>query len=109
MLLKEIKAEECLLRKFMARVIYFWLLCMLGYFYFNNSLVHQWQQPVLTYVEADNTYWLLHIFNIAQIIIQSKTISLLFDCILVTSTFLFFLFPSHPAFCIISLICLWLF
>ena len=93
----------------MARVIYLWLLCMLGYFYLNNCLIHQWHQPVLTYVEADNTYWLLHIFNIPQTIMQSKLISLLFDCVLIASTFLFFLFPSRSFFCIISIICLWLF
>lgn len=93
----------------MARIIFLWLLAILFHFYFNNGLVHQWQQPVLISPGADNTYWLLHILNIPQHIMQSKILSLFFDILMVGSTLVFFSLPQKNIFCLISVICLWLF
>lgn len=101
--------ETELPRKFMARIISFWLIVILFHFYLTNSLVHQWEQPVLIFPGADNTYWLLHIFNIPQTIMQSKYLSLIFDIVMIGSTVVFFLFPNKTFFCLVSVICFWLF
>lgn len=96
-------------RKFLARICFGWLFLTLIYFYASHSLVHQWEQPILIYPEADNTYWLLHMLNIPQWIMQSKTWSLVFDLLMIASTFLFFLFPEKILWAIISILTLWLF
>jgi len=96
-------------RHLMARLIYGWLLLLLVYFYFTNSLVHQWEQPVLIYPEADNTYWILHMLNIPQGIMQNKVVSIVFDLVFIASVLLFLLYPDVTLFCLISIICLWLF
>src|SRR5437588_4400505 len=93
----------------MARVIYSWLLITLIYFSFHHSLIHQLEQPILIYPEADNTYWLLHMLNLPQLILQSKTVSLIFDIVLISSTALFILFPEATIFSLLSLVCFWLF
>jgi hypothetical protein len=93
----------------MARLIYGWLLLLLLYFYFTNNLVHQWEQPVLIYPEADNTYWFLHMLNIPQAIMQNRIGSFVFDILLLASVFLFIIFPDYIIFSVISVICFWLF
>lgn len=93
----------------MARTIYAWLLLLLVQFYFHHSLVHQWQQPLLIYTEADNVYWILHLLNIPQFIMRSSTTSLLFDIVMVGSVMLFLIFPQKNIYALISIICLWLF
>ncbi len=102
------KEIEVLPRAFIARIIYGWLLILLAYFFINNSLVYQWQQPVLIYPEADNLFWLLHILNIPQSIMQSKTASLLFDLAMISSTALFIFFPGRSIFSAICIVCFWM-
>jgi hypothetical protein len=93
----------------MARVIFGWLLVILLYMLFHHSLVHQWEQPVLIYPEADNTFWLLHLLNIPQSIMQSASASWIFDILLLMSILLFIIFPDKIIFSFLSVICLWLF
>ncbi|MFL5741804.1 MAG: hypothetical protein ACJ75B_16395 [Flavisolibacter sp.] len=93
----------------MARAVYGYLLLTLIYFYFTNSLVSQWGQPVLIYVETDNVYWLLHMLDIPQWILRSKTVSSAFDLLMFASVVLFLIYPNKRIFCLVSLICLWLF
>jgi hypothetical protein len=96
-------------RQFMARVIYGWILIMLVYFYLHNSLVHQWHQPPLILPEADNVYWMLHILHIPEFIYGSNLTARLFDGIMISTTLLFFFFPNRIIFCVVSLLCFWLF
>ena len=93
----------------MARMVYGWLLLLLGYFFLTHSMVHQWMQPPLIYPEADNTYWLLHLLNIPQLIMRSPVISLLFDLVFLFSVIGFFLLPEQVFLAAVSIACLWLF
>ena len=102
------KEIEILPRSFMAKIVFGWLFVLLAYFFINNNLVHQWQQPPLIYPEADNVFWLLHILNIPQSIMRSNTASLFFDVAMILSTTLFIIFPRKIIFAIATVVCFWL-
>lgn len=95
-------------RKFMARVVFGWLLLLLLQFFLQNSLMHQWQQPILIYPEADNVYWILHMLYIPQFIMQNAIAASCFDFVLIFSTILFFIFPEKVIFAWISVLCFWM-
>jgi len=86
----------------MARTVFGWLFLVLVYFFFNNSLLSQLQQPVLIYPGSDNTFWLLHIFNVPQFLLQHYWAALVFDILLTCSCIICVVLPQQRLFTWIS-------
>jgi hypothetical protein len=102
------KNENSYPRSFMARCIYAWLFCILVYFFLNNSLLSQLSSPVLTTIESDNTYWLLHFLNIPQFLLKNHWAALSFDVIVTTSCLTFVFLPDKTIFAWITVTGCWL-
>src|SRR5687767_11986675 len=96
-------------RVLMARMVFGWLLVIFMYFWWNNALIHQWQNPPLIFPEADNLFWLLHMFYLPQWIMRHEFAAVLFDLVMVGSAVLFFIYPSKNLAAIVCLTCLWIF
>lgn len=92
----------------MARVIFGWLFIILVYFFFTNSLLSQLQQPVLIYAGSDNTFWLLHILNIPQFLMQHYWAALCFDVILTCSCIICIIIPQQRCFTWITVAAVWI-
>ncbi len=92
----------------MARCIFTWLLLILIYFFFTNSLVHQLNQPVLKYPGSDNTFWLVYASGIGSFFIENKWAAILFDIVLFTSCILVIIFPQKKIFALFSVVGVWL-
>jgi hypothetical protein len=82
----------------MARAIFTWLFLVLVYFFINNSLVSQLQEPVLVYPGSDNTFWLLHILNIPQFLLKHYWAGLSFDILLTCSCITCIIVPQQRFF-----------
>lgn len=92
----------------MARVIFAWLFVVLVYFFFNNSLLSQLQQPVLVYPGSDNTFWLLHILNVPQFLLNHYWAGLIFDILLTCSCLICAIIPQQRLFTWLSVIGVWI-
>lgn len=92
----------------MARVIFSWLFIILVYFFFNNSLLSQFQQPPLIYPGSDNTFWLMHILNIPQFLLQHHWAALVFDIVLTCSCIVCVVIPHQRLFTWISIAGVWI-
>ncbi len=92
----------------MARVVFGWLFAVLVYFFFNNSLLSQLQQPVLVYPGSDNTFWLLHILDVPQFLLYHYTAALAFDILLTCSCIICVVLPQQRLFTWISIIGVWI-
>jgi len=82
----------------MARAVFCWLFIILVYFFFNNTLLSQLQQPILVYPGSDNSFWLLHILNIPQFLFQHQWASLAFDMVLTCSCIICIIIPRQRLF-----------
>jgi hypothetical protein len=92
----------------MARVVFAWLFLILVYFFANNSLLSQLQQPALIYPGSDNSFWLLHIFRIPQFLLQHYWLALAFDIVLTVSCIICIVVPEQKMFTWITVIGIWL-
>ena len=95
-------------REFMARVIFSWLFLVLVYFFINHSLLSQFQQPPLIYPGSDNSFWVLHILNIPQFLLQHYWAALLFDMVLTCSCIICIFVPQQRVFTMITVIGVWI-
>jgi hypothetical protein len=94
-------------REKMARVIFSWLLVTLIFFYFNHSLLSQLEEPVLIYPESDNSFWLLHIFRLPQLILKHHWFALAFDIFLFAFVVAVIIVPGEVIFSRFVIIGLW--
>jgi hypothetical protein len=92
----------------MAKFIFSWVLLILVYFFFTNSLLHQLQQPVLKYPGADNSFWAIMASGIYSFFIQQKWAAIFFDVLIVFSCGLTIIFPNKKIFAIVTALGLWL-
>lgn len=92
----------------MARVIFSWLFIILVYFFINNSLLSQLQEPPLIYPGSDNSFWLLHILNIPQFLLHTHWAALAFDLLLTCSCIVCIFVPEQKLFTWITVIAVWL-
>jgi hypothetical protein len=92
----------------MARTVFAWLFIILVYFFFTNSLMSQLQQPVLIYPGSDNTFWLFHILNIPQFVMQHYWPALIFDVVLTCSCIVCIIIPQQRLFTWITLVGVWI-
>jgi len=95
-------------REFMARAVFTWLFLVLVYFFVNNSLLSQMQQPVLIYPGSDNSFWLLHILYIPQFLLRNHAAALVFDIILTCSCLICIFVPQQKFFTWVTVIGVWL-
>lgn len=91
----------------MARTVFSWLFIILVYFFFTNSLLSQLQQPVLIYPGSDNTFWLLHLLNIPQILLQHYWAALFFDVALTCSCIICIIIPQQRLFTWVTVMGVW--
>jgi hypothetical protein len=92
----------------MARTVFSWLFIILLYFFFNNSLLSQLQQPVLIYPGSDNTFWLFHILDIPQFLLQHYWAALLFDVLLTCSCIVCIIIPHQRVFTWLTIAGVWI-
>lgn len=92
----------------MARCVFSWLFVIFAYFFFNNSLLSQLQQPSLIYPGSDNSFWLLHILNIPQFLLQHHWAALLFDIVLTCSCIICIIIPHQRLFIWITVAGTWI-
>jgi hypothetical protein len=92
----------------MVRAIFGWLFIILVYFFFNNSLLSQLQQPVLIAPGSDNSFWLLHILNIPQFLLHHYWAALVFDIVLTCSCIICIIITQQRLFCWITVIAVWI-
>lgn len=92
----------------MARVVFGWLFAVLVYFFFSNSLLSQMQQPALIYPGSDNTFWLFHILNIPQFLLQHHWAALGFDVLLTCSCIVCMVIPGQRLFTWITVSGVWI-
>ena len=64
------------------------LLLAIAYRWFQQTLLHQLEAPVLIFPEADNTYWLLHLINLPQWLVGNFWIALVFDLLWISTALL---------------------
>ena len=79
----------------MARLVFSWLFLILVYFFINNSLLSQLQQPPLIYPGSDNSFWLVHILYIPQFLLHHYWAALLFDVLLTCSCIICIIVPQQ--------------
>ncbi|HMK02981.1 MAG TPA: hypothetical protein VK489_02270 [Ferruginibacter sp.] len=92
----------------MARAIFSWLFIILVHFFFNNSLLSQLQQPPLIYPGSDNSFWLLHMLNIPQFLLQHCWAALIFDILLTCSCIICIIIPQQRVFTWITVAGTWI-
>ena len=92
----------------MARAIFAWLFLILVYFFINHSLVSQLQQPPLIYAGSDNSFWLMHILNIPQFLLQHYWAGLIFDLVITCSCLTCIFVPQQKAFAWVTVIGIWI-
>ncbi|MCY7408923.1 MAG: hypothetical protein LH473_01495, partial [Chitinophagales bacterium] len=68
-------------RKLISKIFYGFMLFVIAVEYLSNHLIHQLNEPVLINPAADNTYWLLHLLMIPQLIASSNDVALAFEII----------------------------
>lgn len=95
-------------RDLMARAVFSWLFLVLVYFFINNSLVSQLQQPSLIYPGSDNSFWLFHILNIPQFILQHHWAARAFDILLTCSCIICIIIPQQRLFTWITVAGVWM-
>jgi hypothetical protein len=81
-------------RKWIARIIFGCIFCLLVYAFLSNSLLHQLQQPVIKFPYVDLTYWLMHWLHVPEFITGHFLLACLFDALLFITCIMAFLFPS---------------
>jgi len=91
----------------MARVIFSWLFIILLYFFFNNSLLSQLQEPVLIAPGSDNTFWLAHLLHIPQLLSKHWP-ALIFDMLLTTSCLICIILPMSRSVTWITVTGVWI-
>ena len=92
----------------MARAVFSWLFIILIYFFFNNSLLSQFQEPVLIYPGSDNSFWVLHILNIPQFLLQHHWAALSFDITITCSCIICIIIPHQRLFTWITVAAVWI-
>ena len=92
----------------MASVIFAWLFVVLVYFFLNNSLLSQLNQPVLIQPGIDNGFWFLHVLRIPQLLLQQPAIALTFDILLTVSCLICIFVPQQRWFTLVVIIGVWL-
>jgi hypothetical protein len=92
----------------MARIIFCWLFLILLYFFATGSLLSQMQLPVTIYPGSDNSFWLLHILNIPQLLLQHHWAALLFDVLLTSCCIICIFVPQQRLFTWITVVGVWL-
>jgi len=85
-------------RNILASIIFGWLFLILIYFFSTNSLLSQFQSPVLIAPESDNTFWILHILRIPQWLMQHYYVALTFDILLTVSCIICIFVPGQRFF-----------
>ena len=92
----------------MARLVFSWLFLILVYFFINNSLLSQLQQPPLIYPGSDNSFWLVHILHIPQFLLHHYWAALTFDVVLTCSCIICIIVPQQRLFTWITVTGVWL-
>ena len=82
-------------RRILAYVIFGATIIVLIYRWFSHALLHQFVKPVFTHPYVDLTYWSLHLLKIPELLTGNFYIALLFDLLLILTTFLSFFFYKN--------------
>jgi hypothetical protein len=86
---------------FLGKIFFSFCLFVIGYRYFNNSLLSQLEIPILINPQANNTYWILLLLNIPQWCIENGRF---IDTIMLFSCIGAFLKPQQKFFSIVFFI-----
>lgn len=92
----------------MARVVFAWLFAVLVFFFFNNSLLSQLQQPVSDLPAGADTFNLLHILHLPQYLLHHYRAALAFDILLTCSCIICVIIPQQRLFTLISIAGVWI-
>lgn len=92
----------------MARVVFAWLFAVLVFFFFNNSLLSQLQQPGTGLPEGGDTFSLLHILRLPQYLLHHYRAALGFDILLTCSCIICVVIPQQRLFTCISIAGVWI-
>lgn len=92
----------------MARVVFAWLFAILVFFFFNNSLLSQLQQPVSSHPDENGTTGLPGILDIPQYLLYHYRAALGFDILLTCSCIICIIIPQQRLFTWISIAGVWI-
>jgi hypothetical protein len=102
------ESELLWMRTFKGRIIFSWLFIILLFFFLNNSLLSQLQQPPFIYPDSDNTYWALHLLGIPQWLLQHYYPAIGFDIVLTCACIICIIVPQQRLFTWITVIGVWI-
>lgn len=88
-------------RKVVGRLVFSFIFLSLSFRFFIHATPSHFLEPVLFQLNFDFTYWLFKLSGMPNVIIENRIGSIVFDFLLITSSFLCILFPSKKLICIL--------